>query len=311
MKGKYHIVIMTKNMKYELDVERKYTIIQGDSATGKTVLYETLLDRYSKIQCAVPVIPMGGILTAGGILSHENRIIVIDENSDLQTKDILDAVEQSSNYYILCTRKPLGKLRYSIDSIYFLKEQKYGGLKKQYTTNVFSSKYTRTKGLKTGDILITEDSKSGKEFFKRIWKEIKTVLPKGETSGNSVITPILKDLVKNHSKEDVVVVIDSAAFGAHIQDLEAIMSTCDFEVFVYAPESFEYLLLYAIGEHLERLTRTYDFCDTKDFDSWELYYTDLLVKYGLEMGFRYSKRSMDNYYYRYLNKVKELLIELS
>ena len=310
MKGKYHVVIVTKNMKYELDVERKYTI-QGNSATGKTVLYDTLIDRYSRIQCDVPVVPMGGVLTSGGILSHENKIIVIDENSDLQNREILDAMEHSSNYYILCTRKPLGKLRYSIDSIYFLREQKYGGLKKQYTTNVFASKYTRTKELRAGGVLITEDSKSGKEFFKRIWKEIKTVLPEGETAGNSIVTPILRELLRNHLKEDVVVVIDSAAFGAHIQDLESIISVCDFDVFVYAPESFEYLLLYAIGEHLERLTRTYDFCDTKDFDSWELYYTDLLVKYGLETGFRYTKKNMDKYYYRYLNKVKELLIELS
>ena len=36
MKGKHHIIIESARLKYEFDIRRNITIIQGDSATGKT-----------------------------------------------------------------------------------------------------------------------------------------------------------------------------------------------------------------------------------------------------------------------------------
>ena len=42
MKGKHHIVIESKHVKYEFDIRRNITIIQGDSATGKTTLVDML-----------------------------------------------------------------------------------------------------------------------------------------------------------------------------------------------------------------------------------------------------------------------------
>ena len=42
MKGKHHIVIETRRLKYEFDIKRNITVIQGDSATGKTTLVSLL-----------------------------------------------------------------------------------------------------------------------------------------------------------------------------------------------------------------------------------------------------------------------------
>ena len=39
MVGKYNIRITTKKVVYEFDVKRKYTIVKGDSSTGKSYLY--------------------------------------------------------------------------------------------------------------------------------------------------------------------------------------------------------------------------------------------------------------------------------
>ena len=38
MRGKHHIIVETKRLKYEFDIRRNITVIQGDSATGKTTL---------------------------------------------------------------------------------------------------------------------------------------------------------------------------------------------------------------------------------------------------------------------------------
>ena len=44
MKGKHHIIIESARLKYEFDIKRNITIIQGDSATGKTTLIDILSD---------------------------------------------------------------------------------------------------------------------------------------------------------------------------------------------------------------------------------------------------------------------------
>lgn len=40
MKGKHRVIVETESIKYEFDVRRNITVIQGDSATGKTTLID-------------------------------------------------------------------------------------------------------------------------------------------------------------------------------------------------------------------------------------------------------------------------------
>ena len=44
MKGSVKVVVNTKKLKYELNLRRNITIIQGDSATGKTTLIQIISD---------------------------------------------------------------------------------------------------------------------------------------------------------------------------------------------------------------------------------------------------------------------------
>ena len=44
MKGKHKIIVSTKRLKYEFELQRNLTIIQGDSATGKTTLVDMIRD---------------------------------------------------------------------------------------------------------------------------------------------------------------------------------------------------------------------------------------------------------------------------
>lgn len=40
MIGKYRVIVSNGNVKYDFTIERKITIIRGNSATGKTTLVE-------------------------------------------------------------------------------------------------------------------------------------------------------------------------------------------------------------------------------------------------------------------------------
>ena len=44
MLGKHHVIVETAGLKYSFEIRRNITIIQGDSATGKTTLIELLAD---------------------------------------------------------------------------------------------------------------------------------------------------------------------------------------------------------------------------------------------------------------------------
>ena len=42
MKGKYSLTIQSAHLKYEMEFSRNITVIQGDSATGKTTLVDMI-----------------------------------------------------------------------------------------------------------------------------------------------------------------------------------------------------------------------------------------------------------------------------
>ena len=42
MKGKYKVIVQNNRLHYELEIRRNITIIQGNSATGKTTLVNML-----------------------------------------------------------------------------------------------------------------------------------------------------------------------------------------------------------------------------------------------------------------------------
>ena len=42
MKGKHRVIVSTKRLKYDFEIRRNITIIQGDSATGKTTLVDMI-----------------------------------------------------------------------------------------------------------------------------------------------------------------------------------------------------------------------------------------------------------------------------
>lgn len=83
MVGEYRVVVKDRKLKYDFIIRRKYTILRGDSSTGKSTLYKMLLENEGVgvfTECFVPVVPVGTISVLNSISKGEGSIIVLDEN---------------------------------------------------------------------------------------------------------------------------------------------------------------------------------------------------------------------------------------
>lgn len=141
MKGKYRIVIKNNRLHYEFEIKRNITIIQGDSATGKTTLINMLrqaenlgessgIDVISDVPCKI----LEGSNWKIILENLSGNIFFIDEeNSFINTKEFASMVKESDNYFVLITRENLYNLPYSVDEIYGLHESgKYHDTRKVY-----------------------------------------------------------------------------------------------------------------------------------------------------------------------------------
>jgi len=110
MKGTYHITVQNRSLKYEFDIRRNLTLIQGDSATGKTTLIDLIreyhMDKKSGINlsCSRPCRVLEGDLWKEQIQFINDSILFIDEGSSfVETEDFASAAKNSSNYFVIVT----------------------------------------------------------------------------------------------------------------------------------------------------------------------------------------------------------------
>lgn len=124
-----HITISDPLLHYEFDINRKYTIIRGDSATGKTTLYDLLLkwERGDKeVQLDTPLRCMsarylGGYWEETLRMTH-NAIVFIDEDTEWTRSRKFAAIAQSLDcYFVLINRDKLSTIPYSVKEIYEIK----------------------------------------------------------------------------------------------------------------------------------------------------------------------------------------------
>lgn len=309
MKNKHHIVVETQRLKYEFDIKRNITVIQGDSATGKTTLVE-LLGTYSRfgkesgisLQSDVPCVVFGGDAGIWKTIleAYQDSIIFIDEDySFIYYKDFAELIQKSSNYYVLITRQPLYNLPYSIQEIYGISTTgKYHYPEKIY--HEFYQIYDNLKITANKDVLVmVEDSKSGYQFFSKACKQGECV----SVEGNSQFVGRIENA---DEKKKVVVIADGAAFGAYVAKVTTIAKGRN-DVMLYFPESFEWLILKSgiIGiKDLDAiLAEPEKYIESREFFSWERYFTDLLMTATADDSIKkYDKSQLKPYYIEGKNK---------
>lgn len=115
-----------KDLFFKFDLKRNITILQGDSATGKTTLL-TILNESLKRKGNPFII----VNTNADYYVHidgdwersfkdlTNHVIFIEESNDFVfTHDFARFVRDSGNYFVIVNREPLYSLTYSVNEIY-------------------------------------------------------------------------------------------------------------------------------------------------------------------------------------------------
>lgn len=307
MKGKHRIVVKNNRLHYEFEIKRNITIIQGDSATGKTTLINMLrqaenlgessgIDVISDVPCRILEGKNWKIILEN---SSGNIFFIDEENSFINTEEFASMVKESDNYFVLITRENLYNLPYSVDEIYGLHESgKYHDTRKVYQ-QMYHIYSIEEKFPIEPEKIIVEDSNSGYEFFKKISAEKNIVCLSAGGKSN------IFSLIKRQSAGEICVVADGAAIGPEMNRLykETLKKK---NIHLYLPESFEWLIL-SSGLISDKDIKTMleepeNYIDSTEYFSWERFFTKLLVTRTEETYLKYSKSKLNSNYLHEKNK---------
>ena len=302
MKGKYHVVVQNRRLHYDFTVRRNLTVIRGDSATGKTTLIN-MLSTYAnmgensgiEVICEKPCVVLNGFMWELFIENTHDSIIFLDEDFEfIKTIAFAEKVKASDNYFVIVTREDLFNLPYSVEEVYGIHTSgKYHDMKRTYQEfyQIYSIGELR-EPIKPEEVLV-EDSNSGFEFFENVC----------ETAGISCRSAAGKSNIRKcldkSEKENVLVVADGAAFGPEMNRIDQYMKMHP-AVKCYLPESFEWLILKAGIVDQKRireiLQQPEEYIESRDFFSWERFFTNLLIQSTKDTWMQYKKNQLNPAY---------------
>ena len=311
MKGKYKVIVRNNKLHYEFEIKRNITIIQGDSATGKTTLINMLrqaenlgessgVDVLSNVPCRI----LEGVSWKLILQNTAGTIFFIDEeNAFINTEEFAAEVRGSDNYFVLITRENLYNLPYSVEEIYGL----YASGRYQNTKKIYQQMYRIYSDIQElpikPELFIVEDSNSGYEFFKAVSDERN--LECESAGGKSNIF----SKIKNVKNREVCVIADGAAIGPEMNGLYEI-SHKKKNIHLYLPESFEWIVLKSgliDDREIRKILETPElFIDSKKYFSWERFFTNLLIEKTKNSYLQYRKSAINNTYLHPKNKEKIL-----
>ena len=310
MKGRHRVVVKNRSLHYDFEIRRNITILQGASATGKTTLMSMIrqaanLGRDSGVEvtCDVAVLPLEGPAWKLLLRNTENTIFFSDEDSAfIHTEEFASELLHSDNYAVLITRENLYNLPYSAEEIYGIHSSgKYQNTRRTYQTLYRIYPAENASSAHNPDIVITEDSGAGFEFFRNVCEERnKLCLTAG---GKSNLFFRLKELEKE--KKRITAAADGAAIGPEMDRLAKLVRENP-EMSLYLPESFEWLILESGVVHGSRireiLNRPEDFIESREYGSWEQFFTKLLMKETENTRLQYQKKALNPAYLHEGNK---------
>ena len=312
MKDIHKVVVGTKYLKYEFELRRNLTIIRGDSATGKTTLVDMIRTHMNDgesgpvtLNCDKGCYVVEGNLWKGQLDNIQDSIVFIDEGNEfVKTKDFARAIQQTDNYYVIVTREGLPALPYSVEEVYGIRTSgKYGSLKQSYHSFYRIYPDSTTEKIKPEKIL-TEDSNSGYQFFDAVCTEHQ--MQCDTANGKSNVFSYLKV----HKDEKILVIADGAAFGPEMDRVLQLVQTRK-NLALYLPESFEWLILSSgilkDAETTQILQTPSGYIDSKEYFSWERYFTALLIEKAAGTYLNYTKKTLNEAYLK--DGVKNAILE--
>lgn len=304
MRGEHQVVVRNNKVQIKLNVRRNLTILQGNSATGKTTLLELINefdqlgpDSGTVVNCDVPCKVVSGRNWQRDLSYIENSIVFIDEdNAFMKSYEFAHEARHSSNYYVLVAREALPQLPYSVDEIYGLRNTNRSSSKYPVYSRVYASAYRiyaddEFVGEKP-QLVVVEDSNSGFEFFSVLCAAsgVRCVSAHGKTN--------IYDVVREADELDILVIADGAAFGPEMAYLVSLRRFKSIKLFL--PESFEWLVLqsglFPDTEVQKMLLNPAEHIECSKFFSWEQFFTAELVERSKNSYLAYSKSKLNAAY---------------
>lgn len=312
MKGTHRIIVQNKRIRYDFEIKRNITVIRGDSATGKTVLVDMIREHFEngnasavELICDKECTVLEGRTWSGQLAMMQDSIVFIDEGNDfVVSKEFASAIQDTDNYYVIVTRDGMSVLSYSVDEIYGIRDSgKYGTLKRTY--NEFYHLYSASDIYQAvrPEKIITEDSNSGFHFFQGICERDGHVTCISAQGKSNVFAVAAKQPC-----EEILVIADGAAFGSEMERMMRLIKEFP-KIKLYLPESFEWLILKSgvveDGNVSAMLEHPEDYIESKEYFSWERYFTVLLMQNTQDSYLKYAKRKLNPAYLqeRVMNKI--------
>ena len=306
MKGSYWFRAKSKKVLFEFSIRRNITVIKGDSATGKTtllrILYEYLrMGKQSGYAVSTNVSYYVYIRDEVGrdwkdaLYPLKNTVVFIEENNEFVfTKEFASFVKKSGNYFVFVTRAPLKILPYSIHEIYeIITDEKRTDIKESY--HEFREIYSNYPIIENNKIqnIVTEDSNSGYQFWTHAFKNSHVT----SSNGNGNLIKQVEEL----GPGDALVIADGAAFGSLMEScMSSFQVQTDRRISLWLPESFEYLILTSGVLKSEKITQILEniseYVECEKYESWESFFTELLVTLTAGGVEKYSKNVLNAYY---------------
>lgn len=306
MKGSYWFRAKSKKVLFEFSIRRNITVIKGDSATGKTtllrILYEYLrMGKQSGYAVSTNVSYYVYIRDEVGrdwkdaLYPLKNTVVFIEENNEFVfTKEFASFVKKSGNYFVFVTRAPLKMLPYSIHEIYeIITDEKRTDIKESY--HEFREIYSNYPIIENNKIqnIVTEDSNSGYQFWTHAFKNSHVT----SSNGNGNLIKQVEEL----GPGDALVIADGAAFGSLMEScMSSFQVQTDRRISLWLPESFEYLILKSGVLKSEKITQILEniseYVECEKYESWESFFTELLVTLTAGGVEKYSKNVLNAYY---------------
>lgn len=316
MKGKYTITVHDNLVSYSLELERKITVIKGESGIGKSHMYSLLTDlakrgKKSGVKCNMTssIVVLSVTSWEKAIADHDKIIFADEMDIPFHDRDFQEAITHSNNYFVLITRSAhLYGIGYAISNIYTLTTEKSSGV--DHHTKLCELYAHKSKTVPLASTVITEDSKSGYIMMCDIVGEDIHVVSAG---GKDNVYNYIKKLYSDRANP-LCIFVDGAAFGARFSQVLAYSKTHSGVFQVLAPESFEWLLLQTsvFNKKLNNeLTETWEYCDTTKFSTWEQYYTSLITELLRGTKYPYTKEKLSPLFRtaKVQNNIKSLLSE--
>ena len=306
MKGSYWFRAKSKKVLFEFSIRRNITVIKADSATGKTtllrILYEYLrMGKQSGYAVSTNVSYYVYIRDEVGrdwkdaLYPLKNTVVFIEENNEFVfTKEFASFVKKSGNYFVFVTRAPLKMLPYSIHEIYeIITDGKRTDIKESY--HEFREIYSNYPIIENNKIqnIVTEDSNSGYQFWTHVFKNSHVT----SSNGNGNLIKQVEEL----GPGDALVIADGAAFGSLMEScMSSFQVQTDRRISLWLPESFEYLILKSGVLKSEKITQILEniseYVECEKYESWESFFTELLVTLTAGGVEKYSKNVLNAYY---------------